>query len=87
MQNNNKNDNWLSGLAKAYQELNVYLSLGVQLAVTMVAMFFLGKYLDEKLNTSPFLVIGFSLFGGFAGTYNFIRAVNNINKKQSQKKK
>ena len=86
MQNNNKNDNWLSGLAKAYQELNVYLSLGVQLAVTMVVMFFLGKFLDEKLNTTPFLVIGFSLFGGFAGTYNFIRTVNNINKKQNHKK-
>lgn len=86
MQNNKKNDNWLSSLAKAYQELNVYLSLGVQLAVTMVVMFFLGKFLDEKLNTSPFLVIGFSLFGGFAGTYNFIRAVNEISKKKREKR-
>ncbi len=76
-------ENWLGSLAKAYQELNVYLSLGMQLAVTMVIMFFLGKYLDEKLDTSPFLTIALSLFGGFAGTYNFIRAVNNISNKKS----
>ncbi len=75
-------EKWLGSLAKAYQELSVYLGLGVQLAVTIVIMFFLGKYLDEKFDTSPFLTIGFAFFGGFAGTYNFIKAVNELNKKK-----
>ena len=77
-------ENWLGSLAKAYQELSVYLGLGVQLAVTMVIMFFAGKYLDEYLNTSPLFIIVFSIFGGFAGTYNFIKAANDLNKKRKK---
>ncbi len=82
MENQNKNNNWVESLAKAYQELSIYLGLGIQLAVTMVLMFFLGKYLDDKFDTKPFLTIGFSLFGGFAGIYNFFNSVKNLNKKK-----
>lgn len=78
-------DKWLASLAKAYQELSVYLGLGVQLAVTMVIMFFAGKYLDEYIDTSPIFTIVFSIFGGFAGTYNFIKAANDLNKKKEKK--
>jgi len=37
-----------------------YLGLGTQLAATMVLMFFLGKWLDDYLNTIPLFVLVFS---------------------------
>jgi len=59
-----------------------YLGLGTQLAATMVLMFFLGKWLDDYLNTIPLFVLVFSFLGGFAGIYNFIRSVIQLNKKK-----
>ncbi len=52
-----------------------YLGLGVQLAVTVTALAFLGIWLDNKFDSSPWLTIICSFFGVFAGLYNFIKAV------------
>jgi len=60
--------------------------LGTQLAATMVLMFFLGKWLDEKFRLFPLLTILLSLFGGFAGVYNFIKSVLNLNKKEKDER-
>jgi len=74
-----------SDLTKTYRDVGPYLGLGTQLAATMVLMFFLGHWIDEKLELTPLFTIGFSLLGGFAGIYNFIRAVLNINKKENER--
>ncbi|HPN39219.1 MAG TPA: AtpZ/AtpI family protein [Melioribacteraceae bacterium] len=66
---------------KQLRQVGPYLGLGTQLAATIVLMFFLGNYLDEKLDIFPYLTIGFALFGGFAGVYNFIKTVLDLNKK------
>ncbi len=58
-----------------------YLGLGTQLAATIVLMFFLGYYLDHKIDTFPWLSLILGLFGGFAGIYNFIKTVLELNKK------
>lgn len=76
-----------SGIARTYREVGPYLGLGTQLAATIVLMFFLGRWLDSKWGTEPFLTIGFSFLGGFAGIYNFIRAVLEINKKSKRDKR
>ena len=81
----NLEDKTLTKLAKAYQEMSVYLGLGIQMAATIVLMFFLGKWLDEYFNISPILTIVFSVFGGFAGIYNFIHTTMNIDKKSKEK--
>ncbi len=52
-----------------------YLGLGVQLAVTVAAMSFLGIWLDGEFNTSPWLTIVCSFLGIFAALFNFIKAV------------
>lgn len=62
-----------------------YLGLGTQLAATVVIMFFVGKYLDETLNTYPYLIIIFSLFGSCAGIYNFVKTVIHLGNKSKQK--
>lgn len=50
-----------------------YIGLGLQLAVTIVAMVFLGIWLDDKFDTKPTLTIVCSFFGVFTALYNFIR--------------
>ncbi len=81
----NLEDKTLTKLAKAYQELSVYLGLGIQMAATIVLMFFAGKWLDEYFDFSPVLTIVFSLIGGFAGIYNFIHTTMNIDNKSKEK--
>lgn len=73
-------------LARSYREIGPYLGLGTQLAASIVIMFFAGKWLDEKFGLFPLLTIVFSFLGGFAGIYNFIRAVIEINEKRKKKK-
>jgi F0F1-type ATP synthase assembly protein I len=75
-----------NNLAKTYRDVGPYLGLGTQLAVTIVALFFLGKWLDEKFEIFPLLTISLSFLGGFAGIYNFIRSVLLINKKNKNEK-
>ena len=56
-------------------EYGPYLGLGLQLAVTVAAMVFLGIWLDKKFSSSPILTIVCSFLGIFAALYNFIKTV------------
>jgi len=67
----------------AVKGVGPYLGLGTQLAITMVAMFFIGYWLDIKLDTSPVFIIIFSLLGGFTAIYNFIKTVLELGKKKN----
>ncbi len=75
-----------SNLYKTYRDVGPYLGLGSQLAATIVLMFFLGKWLDEKFDLYPVLTILFSFFGGAAGIYNFIKTTLELNKKKKSEK-
>lgn len=76
-----------SDFASSYREAGQYLGLGTQLAAIIVLLFFLGRWLDGVLNISPVLTICFSFLGGFAGIYNFIKAVLNLNKRNKVENK
>jgi F0F1-type ATP synthase assembly protein I len=69
-----------------YKDAAPYMGLGVQLAATVVLMLFLGNWLDKKLGWFPVLTIAFSFLGGFAGIYNFIKAVLDINERKKKDK-
>jgi ATP synthase protein I len=64
-----------------YKEITPYLGLGVQLAVTVVVLVFLGIWLDGKFDTQPILTIVFSFLGMAAALYNFIKTVLKSDKK------
>ncbi|MCK9281178.1 MAG: AtpZ/AtpI family protein [Melioribacteraceae bacterium] len=68
------------------QQAGPYLGLGTQLAATIVAMFFLGRFLDEQLNTFPILILVFTFAGAAAGLYNFIKTVLELNEKRKKGK-
>jgi ATP synthase protein I len=69
-------------LSESYKSAGPYIGLGTQLAATMVLMFFVGRWLDNKLNTFPILIIVCTFIGGAAGMYNFIIKVLKLNEKK-----
>jgi ATP synthase protein I len=70
----------LKSAGKFYREIGPYIGLGLQLAITVTAMVFLGLWLDGIFNTSPILIITFSFLGVFAGMYTFIKSVLKADK-------
>lgn len=73
--------------ADSYRTVGPYLGLGTQLAASIILMFFLGRWLDTELNSSPIMVLICSFIGGFAGIYNFIKTVIVLNEKNKLDKK
>ncbi|HED07972.1 MAG TPA: AtpZ/AtpI family protein [Ignavibacteria bacterium] len=61
--------------------LGNYLGLGMQLAVTVAVMVLLGYWLDNKFNTSPWLLIIFSFLGIASALYNFLKTVIKLPEK------
>jgi ATP synthase protein I len=78
----NKNKKQFKDYSKTTREIGSYLGLGTQLAATIILMFFLGRWLDQKFETEPILTLLFAIFGGFAGMYNFIKQVLNLNRRK-----
>jgi F0F1-type ATP synthase assembly protein I len=68
-------------LTESYRNVGPYLGLGTQLAASIILMFFLGRWLDSQLNSTPVFVLICSFLGGFAGIYNFIKTVMALNEK------
>jgi F0F1-type ATP synthase assembly protein I len=62
-----------------------YLTLGIQLALTVVAAFYLGRWCDEKLSTTPWLMIAALFIGCSGGLYKFIRTVNSLAKEEDER--
>lgn len=69
--------------ARLYRDAAPYLALGVQLAATVVIMFYAGKWADGYFGTSPWLMIVGLMLGAIAGLYNFFKTVIDLGKKES----
>jgi F0F1-type ATP synthase assembly protein I len=72
MKNKDENEDGRSNFAVNY---GPYLGLGLQLAATVIAMVFLGIWLDGRFGTHPWLTILFSFIGIAAALYSFIKSV------------
>ena len=70
----------LKNINKIYRGIGPYIGLGMQLAITVTVMVFLGIWLDGLFNLDPILTIIFAFLGVFAGMYNFIQSVLKSNK-------
>jgi ATP synthase protein I len=77
----------IKGVTDSYREAAPYLGLGIQLAATIVIMVYLGSWLDKYFETNNIFLLICSLFGLGAGLYNFIKTVNNLEKRKKENSK
>jgi F0F1-type ATP synthase assembly protein I len=62
-----------------------FLTLGIQLAITVIAFFFAGKYADDYFGTKPWLMIGGVLVGSVGGLIKFFRTVIELSSNEEHK--
>ena len=72
MKNKDENEDGRSNFAVNY---GPYLGLGLQLAVTVIVMVFLGIWLDDKFGTKPWMTVISSLLGIATALYSFLKSV------------
>ncbi len=74
-----------SGFAKSLREVGPYLGLGLQLAVTIVGLVFIGDWIDRKFNFKYVFTLVFGFLGIGIGIYNLIKTVTELEKRKKQK--
>jgi F0F1-type ATP synthase assembly protein I len=84
MDKNDSKDEDSKQNSNIYQDVGPYLGIGLQLAITVAAMVFLGKWLDDITGKSPLFILIFSLLGVGAGLYNFIKTVIYLGNKKGK---
>jgi ATP synthase protein I len=79
-----EHDSGYSQYARALRSAGPLFGSGIQLAATVVLMFFVGRWLDSMWNSSPWMMIVGIFFGFAAGLVNFIRIVNRIERNRTK---
>lgn len=72
-------------LANSLRDVGPYLGLGLQLAVTIVIMVFIGDWLDTKYGHKYIFTLIFGVLGTGIGIYNLIKTVNDLEKRSKRK--
>jgi len=68
-------------VASSYRKAQPYIDASWQLTGSVGLGTLLGWWLDKKLSTSPWLLVGCALFGIGVGFYAFFKALMRLNKK------
>jgi F0F1-type ATP synthase assembly protein I len=76
---------WLDSFGKAYRDAAPYLALGIQLAATVVLLFFFGRWADEQFSTRPWMMLIGLFVGTVAGMINFVRTINQLGKRHQDR--
>jgi len=85
MSDEEKKEKTLQSIGRAVREIAPYSGLGLQLAVTVVLFWFIGKMIDEHYGTQPLWMIVGAMVGIVVGMYNFIKSVIELGKKKEKK--
>ena len=75
-------DNDDDSIGGAYRKAGPYIDASWQLAGSVGLGSLLGWWLDGKLHTAPWLLVGGSLFGIGSGFYLFFKVLMQIGKEQ-----
>ncbi len=73
--------------SETMKDVGPYLTLGIQLAITVVVFFFLGKYADDYFGTKPWLMIAAILLGAAGGLVKFFKTVIELGKKEEHERR
>ena len=75
-----------SKLFEGWRESGSLYGAGVQIAAGIVLMAFIGWWIDTRWGTTPWIMVLGICFGAAAGMYQLVKTVNEINKKEAEKK-
>lgn len=84
MNQNNDDDKNIGKYSKYYKEVGPYLGLGMQLAVTVVVLFFIGRWIDNATGKEPLFTLIFAVLGIFTGLYHFLKSVLKVDDKKKK---
>jgi ATP synthase protein I len=68
-----------------YKQLGILTTIPIILAVGPILGYFIGSFLDQKMNTSPYLMILFIIFGFVASGRQVYQLVIRSMKEMDQK--
>ncbi len=63
------------------------MSQGIQLALTVVVLFFLGEWLDGRWGTSPWLMLAGIFIGIVGGLIKFFRTAMEVGREEDARDK
>jgi F0F1-type ATP synthase assembly protein I len=64
-----------------------FLTLGLQLSLTVLVFFFLGKWLDGAFGSAPWLMLAGIIIGIAGGMISFLRKAMALGKQQDRESK
>ena len=70
-----------------YQGFGSFLTVGIQLALTVVILFFAGRWLDEKFGTGPWLMLAGLLIGIVGGMIKFFRSALELGREEDARRR
>ncbi|MDR4507144.1 MAG: AtpZ/AtpI family protein [Candidatus Brocadiaceae bacterium] len=69
----------------AYRVLGLVGCYGFTAAAAMAGGFFLGNYIDRKLDTSPWFLLLFILWGGIGSLVKFFQVIKKLSDENERK--
>jgi F0F1-type ATP synthase assembly protein I len=81
---NGKNDGGKYGWLKT---AGPYTGLGLELATTILVFLFIGRWLDHRWDTTPWLMIAGAALGFAAGFYGMFRTLAGLSKPGERNRK
>ncbi len=70
-----------SQLWNAYRQAEPYIGLGITFTLSVLGFLFLGRWLDSRLSTTPWLMIAGAALGLTLGFIHMISTINNLSGK------
>jgi ATP synthase protein I len=70
--------------AKLIKQIASYSTLGLEMGLSVAVGAIIGYYIDKWLNTEPWFLIVFLLFGVVAGFRSLYRALKRLQKEESE---
>lgn len=67
------------------REYSPFLTLGFQLAAAVVVFFLVGRWLDTRWGTSPWLMLGGLVLGSVGGFIKFFSTIARFERKERER--
>ncbi len=80
MSQEQENRPWFAGFGP-------FLTIGIQLAASVVVLFFLGRWLDDRFGTAPWLMLAGLFLGIVGGMIKFFRSAIELGRQEDAQEK